>query len=254
MEMKAVLDTPNRADKPRIWKVIGRIFTSYFLLELLLRIVAHRLWFFTSPEWKWNVFDTFLVMSSIFQDIFEGFNISFMRVLRILRMVKVMRLIRVLRFFRELRKMMFSILACMTSLMWALMLLFLIMFLFSILFLQGAIGFLEEKGNFDAHHADFERWYPSLYSTMFSLVLVITGGTDWLEVVRPLREIHWAYELIFIFYILFVIFGVVNVLTGVFLESAAEFVDRDLMVHSQLVQTEGFVAEMIKLFEEFDSG
>merc|ERR1712032_952897 len=166
MEMKAVLDTPNRADKPRIWKVIERFFTSYFLLELLLRIVAHRLWFFTSPEWKWNVFDTFLVMSSIFQDIFEGFNISFMRVLRIFRTVRVMRLIRVLRFFRELRKMMFSILACMASLMWALALLFLIMFLFSILFLQGASAFLEDKANFDAHHVEFEEWYPSLYTTM----------------------------------------------------------------------------------------
>jgi len=252
LQMKS-LYTNQPQETQQLFQQISRVFTVYFTLELLLRILALRFWFFVGHEWKWNVFDLFLVFSSIVNDTVEGYNISFMRVLRILRMVKVMRLIRVLRFFRELRKMMFSILACMTSLMWALMLLFLIMFLFSILFLQGAIGFLEEKGNFDAHHADFERWYPSLYSTMFSLVLVITGGTDWLEVVRPLREIHWAYELLFTFYILFVIFGVVNVLTGVFLESAAEFVDRDLIVHSQLVQTEGFVAEMQKLFEEFDS-
>merc|ERR1712032_1281108 len=252
MEMKAVLDTPNRADKPRIWKVIERFFTSYFLLELLLRIVAHRLWFFTSPEWKWNVFDTFLVLSSIFQDIFEGFNISFMRVLRIFRMVRVMRLIRVLRFFRELRKMMFSILACMASLMWALGLLFLIMFLFSVLFLQGASTFLEDKTNFDAHHVEFEEWYASLYTTMFSLLLAITGGTDWMQIVSPMEKIHWMYQIVFSFYILFVIFGVVNVLTGVFLENAQEFVDRDLMVQSQLVHMEGFVNEMMELFEEFD--
>merc|ERR1712032_838706 len=51
---------------------------------------------------------------------------------------------------------------------------------------------------------------------------------------------------------LFVIFGVVNVLTGVFLENAAEFVDRDLMVQAQLVHMEGFVNEMMELFEEFD--
>jgi len=137
-------------------------------------------------------------------------------------------------------------------LMWALMLLFLIMFLFSILFMQAAITFLEDKNNFDAYHADFEEWYPGLYPTMFSLVLVISGGTDWLEVVRPLQKIHWAYQIVFIFYILFVIFGVLNVLTGVFLESATEFVDRDLMVHSHLVRMEGFLSEMVQLFEEFD--
>merc|ERR1740129_2358634 len=252
MQMKAVLEDPHREDATAIFKVTGRGFTLYFSLELIFRIVAHRLWFFVGPEWKWNIFGILLVVSSIFQDIFEGANISFMRVLHVFRMIRVMRLIRVLRFFRELRKMLLSILACIASLMWALGLLFLIMFLFSMLFLQAATAFLEDKTNFDAHHAEFEEWYSGLFRTMFSLLLAITGGTDWLAIVDPLKAIHWTYQVIFSFYILFVIFGVVNVLTGVFLENAAEFMDRDLMVQGQLVRMENFVSEMMHLFREFD--
>merc|ERR1712032_1005353 len=183
-------------------------------------------------------------------------NTGFIRVLRVFRMVRVMRVIRVFRIFRELRKMTFSILACMASLMWALLLLFLIMFMFAIFFMQGAVGHLEASLADDAGYfpdiGSLRQWYPSLYGTMFSLLLAITGGVNWIEVVRPMNSIHWFYQVAFSFYILFVIFGVMNVLTGVFMESAAEFVDRDLMIQSQLASTERFVRELAELFMEFD--
>jgi len=252
-QMRSMLQAPPRSAIPSWYGLVEKVFTIYFTLELWLRLIAQRLWFFASPEeWKWNAFDVLLVISSIFQHISESANVSFLRTLRIFRVVRIMRLIRLLRFFRELRKMLFSILACMASLAWAFLLLFLIMFMFSLFFMQGASGFLEDSSNYDAYHTAFEEWYPNLFYTMFSLLLAISGGTDWLEVVRPLEMIHWSYQVAFAFYVMFVIFGVVNVLTGVFLENAAEFVDRDLMVQSQLIQMEGFVCEMIDLFHDFD--
>merc|ERR1712228_899852 len=85
---------------------------------------------------------------------------------------------------------------------------------------------------------------------MFSMLLATTGGIDWLEVVRPMKSIHWFYQLAFSFFILFVVIGVVNVLTGVFLENALELADRDLIVQSQIGRWEQFAQEMVNVFEE----
>merc|ERR1712032_310204 len=85
---------------------------------------------------------------------------------------------------------------------------------------------------------------------MFSLLLAITGGTDWLRIAEPMMSIHWLYELAFTFFILFVVIGVVNVLTGVFLENAAEIGDRDLVIYTQFAAGESFAHEMTEIFDE----
>eukprot|EP00913_Durusdinium_trenchii_P011705 g10993.t1 len=89
--------------------VLGVIFT----VELVLRIFAFRLDFFTKPGWKWNIFDFTLVFLQISEEVVTAVvytdstsrtvNLSFMRILRVLRLVRIVRLVRVLRLIRELR-------------------------------------------------------------------------------------------------------------------------------------------------------
>jgi len=228
-------------------------FTCFFAGELLIRLCAQRLYFFVKPRvWKWHLFDAVLVAISIAQEIFENVpNWSFARLLRIFRLVRVMRLLRVFRQFRELRKMTLSILACIVSLTWAVVLLLVINFVFSLIFMQGAASHLEGNENIDSELlSGLKKWYPNLGRTMFSLLLAITGGTDWLLIAKPLMSIHWLYEVAFTFYILFVVIGVVNVLTGVFLENAAEIGDRELVIHSQVAAWESFAHEMTESFGE----
>jgi hypothetical protein len=148
--------------------------------------------------------------------------------------------------------MMLSIVASLASLAWALTFLALINFMFSIFFLNGATEYIRDN-NYNREVADsFGEWYRSLPQTMFSLLAAISGGTDWLDIMTPVKRISWTYQMVFSFYVVFVVIGVVNVLTGVFLESAAEYRDRDLTVAAQMEHLDSFVGEMLELFYEFN--
>jgi len=229
-----------------------RVFAIFFTVELVLRALAGRGWFFVDPhEWKWHWLDIFLVVTSILSDFGIGSNMSFFRLLRIFRVVRIARIVRVVHFFRHLRRMMLSIQQCFASLAWALTFLCLINFMFSIFFLNGASEYIRYH-NYETDVRDsFRDWYRSLPQTMFALVASISGGVDWIEVMHPVREISWTYQVVFTFYVVFVVIGVVNVLTGVFLESAREVKDRDLIVQCEMEHLDSFVEEMFIFFKEF---
>merc|ERR1712166_337679 len=54
-------------------------------------------------------------------------------------------------------------------------------------------------------------YYESLPATLLSLWMAVSGGTDWLELYMPLREINESYALLLTLYVAFVILCVVNV-------------------------------------------
>jgi hypothetical protein len=233
-------------------RYINLAFTAIFTVELVLRIVALGVWFFVGPEWAWHLFDVVLVALSVISDFAEGANLSFLRLLRTFRIVRVARIIRVVRFFEELRKMMLSITASLMSLMWALVFLALIMYLVSVFFVQGTTTAILNNRFSDEELEEAQIWYGTLPNAMFSLLCAFTGGIDWIEVHRPVASISWMYSCSFIFFIVFVDVGVLNVLTGIFVEKASDFHDRDLTVHCELRKLDEFVKEMLQLFNEFD--
>merc|ERR1719272_655998 len=127
-----------------------------------------------------------------------------------------------------------------------------IMFMFSIFFMQGAVAYIKDVDYDNNVRAGFALWYGSLYESMFSLLAAILGGADWMEILRPLRQVSEIYSITFAFYIVFTVVGVLNILTGVFLDSAKDFKDRDLIVQEEFTRMDNFVCEMLELFHEFD--
>lgn len=255
--IKAALKDPQEDISAWIDQV-NEIYNIVFGVELILRIAAERTWFFVAPhDWGWNMFDVLLVCISIVSDwLLTGLNVSFIRTLRILRTVRVARIIRVLRFFRELRQMLFAILGCLSSLVWAFVFLAMLMFMFSVLFLQGAVNALTTP---NLHQSELARmreslssWYSDLGTAMLGLLASVTGGTDWIAVREPLNHVGQAYLFAFIIYMLFVTVGVMNVLTGVFLDSADGFTDLDLVVQNELVKVEQFVERLSECWKEID--
>jgi len=97
-------------------------------------------------------------------------------------------------------------------------------------------------------------WYGSVWTTMYTLLAAITGGIDWQEAVVPLDHISRLYRGLWSFYVVFVVIGVLNVLTGIFVERACELsgLDRDLVVQSEMKRNESFLVEMKCIFEEAD--
>jgi len=178
------------------------------------------------------------------------------RFIRGLRMFRVLRIIRVMRFFRDMRLMVCMILQSLWSLSWALLLLVIIMYLFTVLFMQGAILHLRHaSGTVDPETRDgLSLWYGSINETMYTLLASITGGVDWIDATRCLEDVSPFYRFLFAVYVVFVVVGVLNVLTGIFVERASELsgLDKDLVIHSEIGRNEAFLDEMKELFIEAD--
>eukprot|EP00913_Durusdinium_trenchii_P011410 g10715.t1 len=159
-----------------------------------------------------------------------------------------------MRLFRELRLMVCSIIQSMVSLSWALLLLLIIMYLFAIIFMHAATLYVQEKDALHETRDALQSWFGSVGKSMYSLLLAVTGGEDWYQIVEPLSHISDFYLVLFAFYVLFVVIGVLNVLTSAFVQRACELsrLDRDLAIQSELVSDESFTAEMKSIFEEVD--
>merc|ERR1719277_555777 len=68
--------------------------------------------------------------------------------------------------------------------------------------------------------ADLDKYFPDLTTTMITLFQAISGGIDWAIVLDPLMRVSPWIAVPFIFYIVFCQFALMNVVTGVFVESA----------------------------------
>jgi len=243
-----------------------------FTLELSMRLCAYGCReFFRGEDWLWSLLDTFIVLSSIWDIALDLIflwdasstgtdnpdnpvsSLRALRILRLARIVKAVRLMRVFRFVRALRTLISSIFHTLKSLFWALMLMVLIVYVFGVLFSQAVNSYLLDPENPDLPDLAFEaaqRHYDSLWGTMVSLFMCISGGTNWENVLAPLRAISQLWELLFLFYVAFTYFAVLNVVTAVFCQSAIESAQNDQasLVQNILEEKEEHREKLLDLF------
>lgn len=247
-------------DHPEWMVIVNWVFVTLFVAELVLRMcVKGARKYFCGPDLQWNIFD-FVTVSLSFMDLLVssgGFemDMSYTRILRGFRAIRILRVIRALRFLRELRLMVCSIAQSLVSFSWGLSLLLVVIYLFAICFMHAVDRYLEDPDKTRVTMEHLMHYYGSVPITMYSLMMAISGGENWNDLVQPLGEIHVVYKALFVFYIFFVIICVLNVLTSVFVQRANELVklDRDLVIQCQLVSNENFCNEMKLIFEEADT-
>jgi hypothetical protein len=203
------------------------VFTVWFTLELLIRLCAEGVDFVKGTEKAWNLIDSFLVTNSYVQMALQSnTNLSFIRVLRVFRLARVVKVIKAVPFLKNLRTMVFSILNSFLNLLWALLVMILEIFMFSLFFQYGIIGYVDDAaGGSDAQIStagEMKDSFGTLFDTMVALVASVTGGNDWMMYATLLRECKFGevYLLAFIFYICFTVVGLLNVVTGIFVDSA----------------------------------
>eukprot|EP00928_Gymnodinium_smaydae_P007925 TRINITY_DN12836_c0_g5_i1.p2 TRINITY_DN12836_c0_g5~~TRINITY_DN12836_c0_g5_i1.p2 ORF type:complete len:683 (+),score=147.78 TRINITY_DN12836_c0_g5_i1:2108-4156(+) len=238
------------------WIRIGDLsFMVLFTLELALRLLAYEGEYFTGPESRWNIFDLVLVITAIAEKVIDFMNLSFLRVLRALRALRALRVIRAMRFFRELRMMLLAVWGSMVPVCWALCFILLVKFLVSIIVLNGLSEYLGSLTTQDEIYEASMLYFFSVPMTLLSLFMCISGGQDWWEIGQPLLKLGLFYGLVFILFIFVVLFGVLNVITGFFVESALEICksDRDLLVQSAIKHEDLYLQSLRELFHEFDS-
>mmetsp|Transcript_45788 Transcript_45788/g.74415 ORF Transcript_45788/g.74415 Transcript_45788/m.74415 type:complete len:673 (-) Transcript_45788:8-2026(-) len=238
-------------------QIVDIAFTAIFCTELLLRMMGEELAFWVGPEWRWNIFDAVMVLSMLIDTalVAAGLEVGYIRLLRVIRALRSFRIIRVLRFFRELRVMLLSIMNSIAPLMWAVLFLALTISVFSVVFLQGVTNFiLDAQPGVDSIE-EVQQYYQSFPMAFFSLFMAITGGEDWINLVEPLIQISSAYGVLFVIYISLMVLGVLNIITGIFVESASDLSrqDRDLVTQAEQERTANYMKELRKLFIELDT-
>lgn len=232
---------------PAFFTISGWIFCICFVLEVGIRMYALGWSFFCVDGWKWNVFDLLVVTMQVCEEtadlmvdlVFdqstnsEYTNFTVVRVLRVLRLVRVVRFMRILRLIRELHTMVGSIVGSIRSFLWTIALLLLMIFIFGVYLTQHVVD--HSRSNVEAFRADekLQQYWGSLGSSVLSLFQALSGGIDWDVLLIPLKgttRFPTAMSFVFAAYIAFAMFVVLNLVTGIFVDSAQTNVreDRDL--------------------------
>eukprot|EP00747_Dinoflagellata_sp_TGD_P056204 gnl/TRDRNA2_/TRDRNA2_149966_c2_seq1.p1 gnl/TRDRNA2_/TRDRNA2_149966_c2~~gnl/TRDRNA2_/TRDRNA2_149966_c2_seq1.p1 ORF type:complete len:738 (-),score=138.72 gnl/TRDRNA2_/TRDRNA2_149966_c2_seq1:25-2238(-) len=232
------LDHPS-APASMLINIVNLSFCIYYTIEVILKLSVHKLYFFVNKERGWNWLDAMLVCSGIYDSVStfvlsdaEGSSASGMlRLLRLFKMAKMLRVIRVMRFFRELRLLMKPLIGSLRTLFWTCAMFSIIVYVFGIVFLQAASGVLvedhtENKLTEDQRSELYELW-GSAVKSMITLYMAVTGGNDWGALAEPLKLAGYIYYFLFMMYVLFLSFAVLNVLTGVFVDAAMTYATDD---------------------------
>jgi len=291
IELQVSVDNPEGPPPLAIQSMLY-LYTFLFLLELVLRTAAGGLKYLFGEEWTWAWLDVFIVSTSLWEVTIQAMNsiygdakesplsafssLKAIRIIRITRLVKVSRLVRIFRFVLALRTLIASIIHTLKSLVWALLLLGLIAYVFGILLMQAVNDYVQDPEAEPLPMKEFEaskRYFGTLGDTMLSLFMSVTGGVSWEEVLGPLKAINAFWVVLFLFYICFTHFAVLNVssalsiwgqfrsksthvlnvLTAVFCQSAIDGAQNDhaSKVHAVLANKQVHLAKIHELFAKF---
>ena len=86
-----VADEDSSYPPPAFLGIIDNIIFWVFVIELVLKLMAEGVgwyYFLIGPEWKWNAFDTAVVLASALS---TGGNVILLRLIRLMRLAKVFR-------------------------------------------------------------------------------------------------------------------------------------------------------------------
>ncbi|MFU8880772.1 MAG: ion transporter [Rhodobacterales bacterium] len=173
---------------------IDRICLTIFVIEIVLKLVAHGHRFFTSA---WNLFD-FVIVGIALVPGAQG-----MSVLRALRILRVLRVISVAPRLRRVVEGFVTALPGMGS----------VFLLMAIIFYIGSV--MATKLFSDT----FPEWFGTLGSSAYSLFQIMTLESWSMGIVRPVMEVYpyaWAF---FVPFILMTTFAVVNLIVGLVVNS-----------------------------------
>jgi len=207
--------------------VIHMVYNIYFFLELLARLRLFGLVsFFRGMDARWNLLDVALVLSAVL-DIAMGktgtVSARLLRSIRVARIVRTVRIFRTLTNVREFQKMVFAITSSFKTLACSVIILFFILFFFSVIFAYGA---LEARDHYDRTSTpnpkaeDLQRYWGTFFTAIYSCFISVSTGQSWYVVLDPLSNYSGYLTFCFIGFIALTLFGVLNAITAIFVESA----------------------------------
>lgn len=181
--------------------VIDHVMLGFFVLELLLRIVANGRQFFRDP---WNVFDLLVVGIAVLP---ASESLSALRALRVLRVLRVITVV------PSLRRVVDGLLRAVPGMGAVGALLVLVMYVSAVI----ATGLFGKTS---------PEYFGSLWTSLFTLFQAMTGEA-WPDIARAVMETHPSAWIFFVLYILVVSFAVLNLFIAVIVNGMEEISEEE---------------------------
>lgn len=194
--------------------LLDNICLGIFIIELGLKIVAYNKNFLKDG---WNIFDTVIVLMSLFSSMSFLSSLRIFRIFRVFRSLKALKSFRGFRMISSLKKLQVIIMAIVKSLpsiAWTGGLLLLVYYIFA---LMGVSFF----------GAAFPEWFGDLGKTMYTLFQVMTLESWSMGIARPVMEAYPAAWMYFVPFVLVSSFIVMNVVVGIVVNAISEVTAND---------------------------
>eukprot|EP00435_Cladocopium_sp_Y103_P043059 s1104_g12.t1 len=175
---------------------------------------------------RWFALDLVIVGSGVLQLFLSAIGISvdevaLLRVLRVVRIMRLFRLFRKFRFLKELRKLLKMTGLCFKTLCWSLLFGFVIMTSWAMLAVELLSPYMSDM-------TETGIWKSVLNANLLIFKTVVAGDS-WGDVAVPLIEHHpWLATGIFVGSHLTIVFGVLNLVVAVVVDTFAEQRMRDV--------------------------
>jgi len=128
-------------------------------------------------------------------------------------------------------------------------------YIFSITFVGAVVSNLDNSELWsDDNTEGLREHFGSLGSSFLTLYMAMAGGRSWGEFYHFLSPIPAQYKLFFLAFLTFTIFAVLNIVTGVFVDSAmqANHECRQVIINEELDAKKEFLKDLRDLFHEMD--
>jgi len=207
----------------KLWQQMEDAFLLVFLLELLLKLCVYGLCgFFRGQDLGWHIFDFLIVTLGVADFILSHLSTErkgsgarfFVLLMRTFRLLRLLRIIRIFRLMKQLYLLANSLLEAASAVSWVSVLCVLILYVCAIV-LTRLVG---QPDSDDPLAAEFRiEAFGSVPQSMLSLfrIMAFPDMDEW----KPVSDIMPAFQLFLIFFIVFMAFAMVSLLTGVITES-----------------------------------
>ncbi|CAK0909054.1 unnamed protein product [Prorocentrum cordatum] len=200
----------NPNDVPQWVRVGDILFLAFYTMEMVLKLVVHRQWFFCNANWKINTLDLTLVAADYISLTASGGSGGALRLVRTLKQLgRITRTVRVMAHMKHLRVLVVCIEGSFWSLFWSVVMLLMVCGLFSLVLVQVVTSYLVETGE-AIEGTVFYDLFGSVGKSTLTLYKSATGGDDWANTYDVIRLSGELGSVLFLLFVSFVQFALIN--------------------------------------------
>jgi len=258
---KPGFEKPGSSAMDTFLTVLEHFFTLFFLVELILRLLANGVGYLRSIS---NVIDGLIVFGSCFDSWIlplvlkssANTNLSMLRVFRLVRLMKVLRVLRVMKAFTQLRVLVQAICSSIGALVWSMTLLFVLEIIGAILLAQSLQSIIKDESKDLELREKIWNSFGTMVRSWLTIFEITMAPGSFLQHRYLFDEVHPGYTFLLITYVCLVTFAVIRVITALFLKATLSASDKEARIDEDRMRErrQGYAKRLCDSLEELRGG